>query len=113
MCAEPTLVRARPECHGSPESRSQPIRAGQPPQEKERTIPRKGQSMLAPKGGVVEDVLDGGMILIHDPAQDVHSSLKPSWLNRNLQPAAFQNKMQMNTKSFLHDARKPLCTETH
>ena len=35
--------------------------------------------MLAPKGGVAQDVLDGGMILIHDPAQDVHSSFKRSW----------------------------------
>jgi hypothetical protein len=30
--------------------------------------------MLAPKGGVAQDVLHRGMILIHDPAQDVHSS---------------------------------------
>jgi hypothetical protein len=50
--------------------------------------------MLAPKGGVVEDVLDGGMIFI-DPAQDVHSSFKRSWPNQNLQPGAFQNKMHI------------------
>jgi hypothetical protein len=69
--------------------------------------------MLAPKGGVAQDVLHRGMILIHDPAQDVHSSFKRSWLNENLQPAAFQNKKQINTIYFVHDARKPLCTETH
>src|SRR4051812_48695856 len=33
-------------CHSGPECRSQPIRAGQPPHAKERTIPRKGQPVL-------------------------------------------------------------------
>src|SRR5215207_4833261 len=97
MCAEPTLVRARPECHGGPESRSQPIRAGQQPQVKERTIPRKGQPMKRQRAASLEGVLDRGMILIHDPAHDVHSSFNRSWLNLNLPPAASQNEMQINS----------------
>src|SRR3954469_8703112 len=36
-------------CHSGPECRSQPIRAGQPPHAKERTIPRKGQPVLGTK----------------------------------------------------------------
>src|SRR3954465_15781570 len=39
-----------PPCRCGPESRSQPIRAGQQPQKKERTIPRKGQPMFGARG---------------------------------------------------------------